>query len=472
MSQMFSYIYLVFNVSVIFYFRDLLWTLTETELHTLEKMLCSQEEPKIDEKSSLPEEISLKIPEDTISQIYKKQLNCKQFIHDFYAYNFGTTVPENGIPESSEDSLIHSKCPVDVKRSDKGQNNNIEFDVKFQHDSGQRKSPELHESDIETLVPGDFGTLESDEVFCNVQNRYQFYGDRNVGDGHSQEQSNKDLENIISDGTLRTSVDSNHPLSDSVDHRQDGHLHNDESCAYCSSESVEVLEHTSSYESHLSRLHTDCTCGTNSSSHEHLTPSREIMRQVMRRVEIVPPGQRIVGYSSSVESSPRAYHHGLLSHSFPIRPAHIGYRLGYRPDSVIRRKSKKHFHHRSLRNRFVHQESEVSPSRCYNANNQNTRSAESCWNSNPTYSSPLMIPRVQHLRLEDDLTSNSETTYSSCSSCQSISSVSSPEWDSTRFVSFVSLLKIDNFSVFASVNGVLEHFFLFFFYSCIFWNNI
>lgn len=416
--------------NLLFKIRDLLWTLTEVELHTLEKMLCSQEEPKIDEKPSISEEVPLKIPEDCISQIYKKQLNCKQFIHDFYAYNFGTLVPENGVLENGEDSLLSNKYPIDVKRSEKGQNNNIEFEVEFQHDSENRKkSFEVPESDIETLVSGNFGESDCENVFCNNQNRSQLYSDQGVTVTQEQHQT-KDFEDTMSDD-LRTSVGTGYPLPSSVNLDESQHIHKEttENCTYCSSESVTIIDHASSYESHLSRLHNDCTCGINSSSSEHLTPSREIMRQVMRRVEIVPPGQRIVGFSSSVESSPRAYHHGLLSHSYPTRPSHAQH--GHRPESSGRRKTKRHSRRRGMRNRFLPQESEVSPSRCYNVNNQNTHSSESCWNSNPVYSSPLMIPRVQHLRLEEDLASNSETTYSSCSSCQSISSVSSPEWDST-----------------------------------------
>lgn len=415
-----------------------MWTLTEAELHTLEKMLCSQEEPKIDEKSSISEELPLKIPEDSITQIYKKQLNCKQFIHDFYAYNFGTIVPESGMFESSEDCLVSSKCPIEVKKSEKCANNNIEFDVEFQRDSrNRRKSSDVPESDIETLVSGEFSVPECVD---NAHNRCQLFTDQDINLAHQEQLQQKDCEHTLNNDSLRTSVSVVHPLSNSVCLCEcpDMSKERTENCAFCSTENVTLIEHASSYESHLRRLHTDCTCGINSSSRDHLTPSREIMRQVMRRVEIVPPGQRIVGFSSSVESSPRAYHHGLLSHSFPTRPGRAQHT--YRPESVSRRRLKKQSRHQ--RSKLLQSESEASPSRCYNANNQNTHSTDSCWNSNPVYSSPLMIPRVQHLRLEEDLTSNSETTYSSCSSCQSISSVSSPEWDSTRLVKmlFFSIL--------------------------------
>lgn len=417
------------------FYRDLLWTLTETELHTLEKMLCSLEEPKIDEKSGISDEVPLNLPEDCISQIYKKQLNCKQFIHDFYAYNFGTFLPENGLTENGEDCLVSSKCPVSVKKSEKGRNNNIEFEVEFQRELGnERKPTEVPELESETLVSGDFGMSECRNMFCNTQNTCQVFSEQSVNVPYQEQLHHKDSghieEDSLSDDGLRTNDNLAHPLSNPVNVVECPLVHKErtDSCAYPSSENVTIMEQASSYESHLTRLHDNCTCGINSSSREHLTPSREIMRQVMRRVEIVPPGQRIVGFSSSVESSPRAYHHGLLSQSFPTRP-NLAQR-GYRPDSSNRRKSKKLSRHRSLRNRFLTPETE-SPSRCYNANNQISHS-ESCWNSNPAYSSPLTIPRVQHLRLEEDLTSNSETTYSSCSSCQSISSVSSPEWDSSR----------------------------------------
>ncbi|KFM61952.1 Lateral signaling target protein 2-like protein, partial [Stegodyphus mimosarum] len=402
-------------------------------------MLCSQEEPKIDEKSNLADEIPLKLTENSVSHYYKKHQNCKQFIHDFYAYNFGIMIPENGIPECSEDSLMHEKHEVDLKRSEKYQNS-VEFEVEFEHACGnksQRKSPEVPENDIETLVSGDFGISDCDEIFCNAQNRERihFYADNNESLRSQQESRNKNVDESVSDDSLRTNMPNvNHCHSNSMVLNQSQNTPKQsltENCSYCATESIGLVGHTtSSLENRLSRLHDDCTCGNDNSSREHLTPSREIMRQVMRRVEIVPPGQRIAGYSS-VENSPRAYHHGLMSHSFPTHPGHM--QNNSRSDYISnRRKTKRQSRRRSIRNHSVCQENDTSPSRCYPTNNQNNAHVvESSWNLNPVYSSPLTIPRVQHLRHEEDPGTNSEATYSSCSSCQSISSVSSPEWDST-----------------------------------------
>ncbi|GFY40745.1 lateral signaling target protein 2 homolog [Trichonephila inaurata madagascariensis] len=425
--------------NLLFKIRDLLWTLTESELRTLEKMLCSLEEPKIDDKSNASEEVSLKASEDSVPHFYQNQLNCKQFIHDFYAYNFGIHIPENGIPEGSDDILIHEKHPVDVKKSDKRQNNNIEFEVEFQHTSGAytpRKSPEIPESDMETLVSSDFGISDYDEVFCNSQNRdkLQFCSSTGMSESSRRHLQKKESEDSVYDDELRTS------RSRVENTNTDGTFLNScrevpkiitENCAYCTTNNNDLsFQHsTASLENRLSRLHEDCTCGVDRSSREHLTPSREIMRQVMRRVEIVPPGQRIVGYSSSVENSPRAYHHGLLSHSFPTVPAHVSHCP--HPELSGRRKMKRVSRRRSMKNSSAPCDSEIaSPKHCNVNHPNNTHSAPS-WTSNPTYSSPLTIPRVQHLRQEEDNATNSEATYSSCSSCQSISSVSSPEWDST-----------------------------------------
>ncbi|GIY69056.1 lateral signaling target protein 2 homolog [Caerostris extrusa] len=420
--------------NLLFKIRDLLWTLTETELRTLEKMLCSLEEPKIDDKSSATEGISLKPSEDTVPHFYQKHLNCKQFIHEFYAYNFGIHIQENGVPESSEDILIQEKHSVDVKKSDKRQNNNIEFGVEFQHASGAytpRKSPEISESDIETVVSNDFGI--SDETFCNSQNRdrLQISSTTATSESSRQHSQNKELEDTLCADESRTSVGNTH-IENEIPNSGEVPKIVTENCTHCATNNNDFsLGHTTaSLENRLSRLHEDCTCGVDSSLQEHLTPSREIMRQVMSRVEIVPPGQRIAGFSSSVENSPRAYHHGLLSHSFPTHPAHAPHCSHL--ESSGRRKTKKVSRRRSMRNSSAPSNNEVASPRHNNANHQNTNShSASSWTSNPTYSSPLTIPRVQRLRQEEENATNSEATYSSCSSCQSISSISSPEWDST-----------------------------------------
>ncbi|KAF8792286.1 lateral signaling target protein 2 homolog isoform X1 [Argiope bruennichi] len=423
--------------NLLFKIRDLLWTLTESELRALEKMLCSLEEPKIDEKSNVMDNIALKASEDPVPFLNKNQLNSKQFIHDFYAYNFGIHFPENGVPESSDDILVQEKHSVDVKKSDKRHNNNIEFEVEFQHTAGAytlRKSPEIPESDMETLVSSDFGISDYDDIFCNAQNRdrLRFTSNSGASESSRRHSRNKELEDTLCDDELRTN---NHHVGHSNANGMILHSSSEvpkivtENCSYCATNNNDLsLEHTTaSLENRLSRLHEDCTCGVDSSSREHLTPSREIMRQVMRRVEIVPPGQRIAGYSS-VENSPRAYHHGLLSHSFPTHPAHAPHCSHLELSTC--RKMKRVSRRRSMRNSCAPSDSEIaSPKRC-NTNHQSGIHSAPSWIANPTYSSPLTIPRVQRLRHEEEIATNSET-YSSCSSCQSISSVSSPEWDST-----------------------------------------
>lgn len=394
-------------------------------------MLCSLEEPKIDEKSTVTsEEISLKKSEDSVSHFYQNHVNSKQFIHDFYAYNFGIIIPENGVPEATEDNLIHEKYPVELKKSNKRQNDNMDFDVEFQHSSGAftpRKSPEIPESDIETLVSSDFGVSDYYDIFCNAQgngDRLQF---RTGGSASDRSGTNVQNNESTSSDQLRTRLETPH----SSQRLRAKSTH--ESCPYCSPPNTTelTLERTAtSLENCLRKLHENCTCGLDGSSQEQLTPSREIMRQVMRRVEIVPPGQQISGYSSSVENSPRAYHHGLLSHSFPTNPAH--HPQCAHSETSERRKVKRASRRHSVRNSSV--PSEVSSPRRCNSNYRNNTQPTESWTANPTYSSPLMIPRVQHLRNEEGNDAISDATYSSCSSCQSISSVSSPEWDSTRLV--------------------------------------
>ncbi|KAG8196612.1 hypothetical protein JTE90_014169 [Oedothorax gibbosus] len=406
--------------NLLFKIRDLLWTLTEGELHTLEKMLCSLEEPKIDDKSTVTEELSLKKSEDSVSHFYQNHVNSKQFIHDFYAYNFGIIIPENGVSVPTEDNLTQEKYPIESKKSNKRQNNNMDFDVEFQHSSGTfspRKSPEIPESDIETLVSSDFGVSDYYDIFCSTQGNGDRLRFRSASD-RSNTQNNESRDSTSSD-QLRTRQDKPHSSSTLQRPRSKSSQH--DSCFHSSPPNELALEHTaSSLENCLRKLHENCNCGLDSSSREHLTPSREIMRQVMRRVEIVPPGQQISGYSSSVENSPRAYHHGLLSHSFPTNQAHNG-----QSTTPERRKVKRASRRHGTRNSSV--PGDVSSPRRFSANYRNNTQAAESWN--PTYSSPLTIPRVQCLKKEEG--NDSEATYSSCSSCQSISSVSSPEWDST-----------------------------------------
>nr|XP_042904972.1 lateral signaling target protein 2 homolog isoform X1 [Parasteatoda tepidariorum] len=434
--------------NLLFKIRDLLWTLTEKELHKLEKMLCSLEEPKIDDKSEANDDISLKVSEDSVSLFYKNQLNCKQFIHEFYAYNFGILTTENGIPENSEDTLNTEKHSSNKKKHEKNQNS-IEFEVKYHNSSTTNNVQKSYISNNENFVTNELGLSDCDEtrdkavtdgvrtrsdnieesfsderfrpmsqhlgnapahhnqMLCNLQNAesYQTSSSNNTR-LQNQILENKEYEDSWSEAGLRTSLP----------HIENNEIVNDV-YSQPASEST-FLEHSaSSLENRLSVLHDNCTCNLNSSSREHLTPSREIMRQVMRKVEIVPPGQRVSEYSSSLENSPRAYHHGLLSRSFPIHP--------HASSETPRKRTKKGRSKNSQPS--ARQQNEKSPSRCCSDNYRHAHPSEA-QNSNSLYnSSPLMIPRVQHLRQEE----NSEATYSSCSSCQSISSVSSSEWEST-----------------------------------------
>ncbi|XP_054717965.1 lateral signaling target protein 2 homolog [Uloborus diversus] len=406
--------------------RDLLWTLTENELHALEKMLCSLEEPKADEKSNVMEDIPLKSTDDSVCQFYKKHLNCKQFIQDFYAYNFGILMPENGFPDHSEEYLLQEKRSVEKKECEKNQNKNFEFEMQFNatENKSHKKSANGTESDIETLVSSDFGVSDCDEIHCNSENsnHVQFCIDTNANNADQCDFQNGN-EETVSDDEL--GINLSHANGRTFHcHAVSKQLNAQNCSSYSTEDDLTSLGQTSaSLENQLSRLHDNCTCGIGGTSREQLTPSREIMRQVMRRVEIVPPGQCIEGYSSSTENSPRAYHHGLLSHSYPSHPGHS--QLSVNSDGVVRRmRRRSHYRSSSVK---VH-DAEIHY-RYYDAINQNARhSVDSNWDPNPVYSSPLLIPRVQSLR-EDATTS--DATYSSCSSCQSISSVSSPEWDST-----------------------------------------
>lgn len=413
--------------------RDLLWTLSRSELVVLEKMLCSQEEPQIDDKNDDCSGSPVNISEDYILKFYQNHSNCKKFIQDFYAYNFGISSQNsenqdvsNGVQYSSDTAVnkkvvntfqnCESHCSNTAKFTETNDGNSMP-DVELlacspalQHsneDSDFNQSSSISERSISQ---GELNAVCDDGILCENEHRTNLLSSEKSLEDSSQIQSSVLLAKCDSSTETCLSADSDEQGMPSI-------AQND-LCIGCS----------------LSAHCNTCSSSGNASSSEHLTPSRELIRQVMSRVEIVPPGQHIAGYSSSPESSPRAFHHGLLSHSFPTHPVYSAPVLPEIPHHVRASKvcgSKR----RMLQRQTLHYYSlqlncDISPP----SHSQNFTSSSGLINSSHQdplrfSSTPLAIPQVQQLRAESSTIS--ENAYSSCSSCQTVSSVSTPDWDST-----------------------------------------
>ncbi|UYV83503.1 ZFYVE28 [Cordylochernes scorpioides] len=87
--------------------RDLLRTLTSEELGFLEKMLCSLEDPKA---VAFPPS-----PGSGLAVGCGGQELCKQFVRDFYAFNFGDSrEEEEEEEEETNNNLVAAESPVQV----------------------------------------------------------------------------------------------------------------------------------------------------------------------------------------------------------------------------------------------------------------------------------------------------------------------------------------------------------------------
>ncbi|CAD1470162.1 unnamed protein product, partial [Heterotrigona itama] len=88
--------------SLLIKIRELLWTLNNRELHMLEKLLCSSEEPPGSIKQSSKSSACEDIPdlEEFVHNFYTGYPNCKDFIVDFYTVTKNTG---NNMDEVADD---------------------------------------------------------------------------------------------------------------------------------------------------------------------------------------------------------------------------------------------------------------------------------------------------------------------------------------------------------------------------------
>ncbi|XP_071441463.1 lateral signaling target protein 2 homolog isoform X2 [Hetaerina americana] len=98
--------------------RELLWTLNKRELYTLEKLLCSAEEPPdylshpVGAESGGQNENGALDPypdmDDFITQFYNDYPNCKQFISDFYSSSGVMPAEGKDVVEEEEDTVTNA----------------------------------------------------------------------------------------------------------------------------------------------------------------------------------------------------------------------------------------------------------------------------------------------------------------------------------------------------------------------------
>uniref|UniRef100_T1J100 Lateral signaling target protein 2 homolog n=1 Tax=Strigamia maritima TaxID=126957 RepID=T1J100_STRMM len=99
--------------------RELLWTLNKAELYLLEKTLCSVEDPNALKKSSNSEKENVTSLEETNENAYTSLLpnienyvekvctdypSCKQFIQEFYDYNFPSTCETTSVSPAEDEA--------------------------------------------------------------------------------------------------------------------------------------------------------------------------------------------------------------------------------------------------------------------------------------------------------------------------------------------------------------------------------
>lgn len=110
--------------SLLYKIRDLLWTLSEDELYILEKTLCSLEDPEIvlaqmrtSSKALANSKFSsFLLPSSSNRDAENKRLsNCKQFIQDFYIYNFGMTTMQDESEEIRMSNLDGQMSEVETR---------------------------------------------------------------------------------------------------------------------------------------------------------------------------------------------------------------------------------------------------------------------------------------------------------------------------------------------------------------------
>ncbi|XP_023216521.1 lateral signaling target protein 2 homolog isoform X2 [Centruroides sculpturatus] len=434
MSELFRPFY-----SLLYKIRDLLWTLSQVELHLLEKMLCSLEDPRtvlVSERLSTKDNQPSLDSEDYINLFYQNHRSCKQFIQDFYAYNFGVA-PENEI-SSGDDALKSNEAwnedynQLEANKSEEEvevvPENSI---VSSEHITSQSVEFVSRSKEFESSVGLDISEC------CVQKNLSQVDKVSDVpleGEFLSALEQSDDVVNTASDYTVQISQwtncdnDSTNVTSDTVQSFESETELVDALATSLAHNQIMCLEDN---ENNVGEWSEECLCDSDvaSCSAEEIALSRTLLSQVMQRLEIVPPPS----YGSSPEQGTQPLEIRLLSRSFPV--------------TSIFQKPSLHDHSpqipprwRRRRNaiRYKNRKRNTSNSSCdsnvaCNERNSSRQLSQMCTCQKPVYnrqlrklvedeSKPFNIPKVN--RLQDY---REHSCY--CSSCPSMSSASSSDWD-------------------------------------------
>ncbi|XP_067127358.1 lateral signaling target protein 2 homolog isoform X2 [Centruroides vittatus] len=434
MSELFRPFY-----SLLYKIRDLLWTLSQVELHLLEKMLCSLEDPRtvlVSERLLTKDNQPSLDSEDYINLFYQNHRSCKQFIQDFYAYNFGVA-PENET-SSGDDALKSNEAwneDYNQLEANKGEEevevvpeNSI---VSSEHITSQSVEFVSRSKEFESSVGLDISEC------CVQKNLSQVDKVSDVpleGEFLSALEQSDDVVNTASDYTVQISQwtncdnDSSNVTSDTVQSFESETELVDALATSLAHNQIMCLEDN---ENNVGEWSEECLCDSDvaSCSAEEIALSRTLLSQVMQRLEIVPPPS----YGSSPEQGTQPLEIRLLSRSFPV--------------TSIFQKPSLHDHSpqipprwRRRRNaiRYKNRKRNTSNSSCdsnvtCNERNSSRQLSQMCTCQKPVYnrqlrklvedeSKPFNIPKVN--RLQDY---REQSCY--CSSCPSMSSASSSDWD-------------------------------------------
>lgn len=434
MSELFRPFY-----SLLYKIRDLLWTLSQIELHLLEKMLCSLEDPRtvlVSERLSARDNQPSLDSEDYINLFYQNHRSCKQFIQDFYAYNFGVA-PESETCNNDDETLKSNEWneAYGELEANKG-----EEEVEVVPENSIVSNENIMSQSVEFVSRSkEFESSVSLDISecCVQKNMSQADKVNDVpleSELLSTYEQNDDAVNTTSDYTVQISqwtncdnddsninsdaIQSFESESDFVDALATSLAHNQTTCLV-DNENV------------VGEWSEECLCDSDvaSCSAEEIALSRTLLSQVMQRLEIVPPPS----YGSSPEQGMQPLEIRLLSRSFPVTSFFQKPLLHDHSPQIPAR-----WRRRRNAIRYKNRKRNMSNSSCdsnivCNERNSSRHPSQMCTCQKPlcrrqqprqveNESKPFNIPRVNRLQEYRE-----QSCY--CSSCPSMSSASSSDWD-------------------------------------------
>lgn len=197
----------------------MLRTLSKHELRLLEKDLYNLEEPSPSQCKVLKTSDSNPESEDYISKFYTKNNNCKQFITDFYSYNFGTSPAACAISQQhksnqaespTSDLLLNIDSSADVFNQLKGCSSDDQSDDVVRNSSQLRNNSEIynfHENFIRDNVYSNNGA-DNSLSSSSQSSSYASVSLLNSMTGNSQEcnvcNDRRQLQRSLSDSSAST----------------------------------------------------------------------------------------------------------------------------------------------------------------------------------------------------------------------------------------------------------------------------